>query len=72
MLSKTRAEREAFAYAAKTGLDVVAILPSLVLGPLMQPTVNASSKILLKYLKGECVYLRVRLFYMPLYETVHK
>ncbi|VAI78483.1 unnamed protein product [Triticum turgidum subsp. durum] len=53
LLSKTRAEREAFAYAAKTGLDVVAILPSLVLGPLMQPTVNASSKILLKYLKGE-------------------
>lgn len=53
LLSKTRAEREAFAYAAKTGMDVVAILPSLVLGPLMQPTVNASSKILLKYLKGE-------------------
>ncbi|KAE8798823.1 Erg28 like protein [Hordeum vulgare] len=46
-------EGEAFAYAAKTGMDVVAILPSLVLGPLMQPIVNASSKILLKYLKGK-------------------
>ncbi|CAL5041879.1 unnamed protein product [Urochloa decumbens] len=52
-LSKTLAEREAFAYAAKTGLDVVTICPSLVLGPLMQSTINASSKILLNYFKGE-------------------
>ncbi|RLM56180.1 cinnamoyl-CoA reductase 2-like [Panicum miliaceum] len=52
-LSKTLAEREAFAYAEKTGLDVVTICPSLVLGPLMQSTINASSKILLNYLKGD-------------------
>ncbi|KAM0918966.1 hypothetical protein ACQ4PT_008404 [Festuca glaucescens] len=52
-LSKTLAEREAFAYAAKTGLDIVTICPSLVIGPLMQSTVNASSKVLLTYLKGE-------------------
>ncbi|XP_039844119.1 cinnamoyl-CoA reductase 1-like isoform X2 [Panicum virgatum] len=52
-LSKTLAEREAFAYAEKTGLDVVAICPSLVLGPLMQSTINASSKILLNYFKGD-------------------
>jgi nucleoside-diphosphate-sugar epimerase len=51
-LSKTLAEREAFAYAEKTGLDVVTICPSLVLGPLIQSTVNASSKVLLNYLKG--------------------
>ncbi|KAL6873470.1 hypothetical protein ACP4OV_013552 [Aristida adscensionis] len=61
-LSKTLAEREAFAYAAKTGLDVVTICPSVVLGPLMQPTVNSSSKILLNYLKGdrETVENRIR------------
>jgi len=52
-LSKTLAEREAFAFAEKTGLDVVAICPSLVLGPLMQSTINASSKILLNYFKGD-------------------
>ncbi|XP_048540699.1 cinnamoyl-CoA reductase 1-like [Triticum urartu] len=52
-LSKTLAEREAFAYAAKTGLDIVTICPSLVIGPLMQSTINSSSKILLNYLKGE-------------------
>ncbi|PAN23254.1 hypothetical protein PAHAL_4G079200 [Panicum hallii] len=52
-LSKTLAEREAFAYAAKTGLDVVTICPSLVFGPLMQPTINTSSKVLLNYIKGD-------------------
>ncbi|CAM0909956.1 unnamed protein product [Alopecurus aequalis] len=52
-LSKTLAEREAFAYAAKTGLDIVTICPSWVIGPLMQSTVNSSSKILINYFKGE-------------------
>jgi nucleoside-diphosphate-sugar epimerase len=50
-LSKTLAEREAIAYAEKTGLDVVTLCPSLVLGPLLQPTVNTSSLFLIKYLK---------------------
>lgn len=54
-LSKTVAEREAFAYAAKTGLDIVTICPSLVIGPLMQSTVNASSKVLINYFKGNRV-----------------
>jgi nucleoside-diphosphate-sugar epimerase len=54
-LSKTMAEREAFAYAAKTGLDAVTICPSLVIGPLMQSTVNSSSKILLNYFKGRVI-----------------
>uniref|UniRef100_A0A8R7QJQ9 NAD-dependent epimerase/dehydratase domain-containing protein n=1 Tax=Triticum urartu TaxID=4572 RepID=A0A8R7QJQ9_TRIUA len=61
-LSKTLAEREAFAYAAKTGLDIVTICPSLVIGPLMQSTVNSSSKVLLNYLKGGCVMLDFSLF----------
>ncbi|KAJ1259968.1 hypothetical protein BS78_10G196100 [Paspalum vaginatum] len=52
-VSKTVAEREAFSYAAKTGLDVVTICPSLVIGPLTQSTVNASSKILINYFRGE-------------------
>ncbi|CAL5010564.1 unnamed protein product [Urochloa decumbens] len=52
-LSKTLAELEAFAYAAKTGLDIVTICPSLVIGPLMQPTVNTSVKVFLGYIKGD-------------------
>ncbi|KAK7294038.1 hypothetical protein RJT34_16921 [Clitoria ternatea] len=51
--SKTEAEDQAMNFAKRTGLDVVTICPSLVLGPLLQSTtVNASSLILPKLLKG--------------------
>ncbi|AEC08858.1 putative cinnamoyl-CoA reductase [Arabidopsis thaliana] len=51
-LSKTRAESEAFEFAKRTGLDLVSVCPTLVLGPVLQQhTVNASSLVLLKLLK---------------------
>uniref|UniRef100_A0ACD6AG33 Uncharacterized protein n=1 Tax=Avena sativa TaxID=4498 RepID=A0ACD6AG33_AVESA len=52
-LSKTLAEREALAYAEKTGLDVVTVCPPLVLGPLLQPVANTSSLVLINLLKGD-------------------
>ncbi|KAI0492388.1 hypothetical protein KFK09_026659 [Dendrobium nobile] len=51
-LSKTMAEKEAFRYAQETGLDVVTLCPSIVIGPLLQSTVNVSSFLLLDVLKG--------------------
>ncbi|OQU76721.1 hypothetical protein SORBI_3010G195450 [Sorghum bicolor] len=42
-VSKTLAEREALAYSERTGMDVVTVCPPWVLGPLLQPTVNATS-----------------------------
>ncbi|XP_031398923.1 cinnamoyl-CoA reductase 2-like [Punica granatum] len=51
-LSKTLAEKEAFGFAEGNGIDVVTVCPSLTLGPLLQPTVNASSKILVDVMKG--------------------
>ncbi|RCV29797.1 hypothetical protein SETIT_6G041900v2 [Setaria italica] len=51
-LSKTLAEREAFAYVAKTGLDVVTVCPTLVIGPLMQSSISTSVKIFLNYIKA--------------------
>ncbi|CAN6201084.1 unnamed protein product [Urochloa humidicola] len=51
-LSKTLAERAAFAYAEETGLDVVRVCLSWVLGPLLQSTVNNSSLTLIDYLRG--------------------
>lgn len=51
-LSKTEAESEATEYAKRTGLNVVVVCPTLVLGPLLQPTMNASSLVLVKLLKG--------------------
>ncbi|TKY64606.1 Cinnamoyl-CoA reductase 2 [Spatholobus suberectus] len=51
--SKTQAEEQAMDFAKRTGLDVVSICPSLVLGPILQSTtVNASSLVLPKLLKG--------------------
>ncbi|KAJ1259964.1 hypothetical protein BS78_10G195700 [Paspalum vaginatum] len=62
-LSKTLAEQEAFAYAKRTGLDVVSVCPTLVIGPLLQPTVNASSSVIVDCLTGDHeVKLKLRNF----------
>lgn len=52
-LSKTLAELEALDYAKRSGLDVVTVCPSLVIGPLLRSTVNASSSVIVDYLKGD-------------------
>ncbi|XP_073000732.1 cinnamoyl-CoA reductase 1-like isoform X1 [Typha latifolia] len=51
-LAKTLAESEALEYAEKNGLDVVTVLPCMVIGPMLQSTVNASSLFLINVLKG--------------------
>ncbi|BAT04122.1 Os08g0183900, partial [Oryza sativa Japonica Group] len=51
-LSNTLAEREAFEYAAKTGMDIVTICPALIIGPLMQPTVPTSIEVFFHIIKG--------------------
>jgi nucleoside-diphosphate-sugar epimerase len=43
---------EAFDYAKRTGVDVVSVCPSLVIGPMLQLTVNASSSVVVDFLKG--------------------
>ncbi|KAJ4702348.1 Cinnamoyl-CoA reductase [Melia azedarach] len=50
-LSKTEAESEALEFAKRTGLDVVTVCPTLVLGPLLQSKMNASSLVLIKLLR---------------------
>ncbi|CAN4121289.1 unnamed protein product [Withania somnifera] len=49
--SKTMAEKEAWSYAKQSGLDMVTVLPTLVIGPMLQKTTNASSLVLIKLLK---------------------
>ncbi|XP_020519027.1 cinnamoyl-CoA reductase 1 isoform X2 [Amborella trichopoda] len=51
-VSKTLAERAAWEFSKQHGLDVVAIHPSTCLGPLLQPSLNASSAVLLQLLQG--------------------
>jgi nucleoside-diphosphate-sugar epimerase len=50
--AKTEAEEQALNFAKRTGLDVVSICPTLVLGPVLQSTTNLSSLVLIKLLKG--------------------
>jgi len=49
---KAVAEQAAWKEAEERGVDLVAVNPVLVLGPLLQPTVNASIIHILKYLTG--------------------
>ncbi|XP_050215033.1 cinnamoyl-CoA reductase 1 [Mercurialis annua] len=51
-VSKTLAEKKAWEFAEKHGMDVVTIHPATCLGPLLQPSLNASCAVLLQLLEG--------------------
>lgn len=51
-MSKTLAEKAAWEFAEKNGMDVVAIHPATSLGPFPQPYVNASGAVLQRLLQG--------------------
>ncbi|GMI65958.1 hypothetical protein like AT5G19440 [Hibiscus trionum] len=52
MLSKTLAEEAAWKFAKENGLDMVTINPGLVIGPLLQPTLNTSVELISKLING--------------------
>ena len=52
MLSKTLAEEAAWKFAKENKLDLVAINPGLVIGPLLQPALNTSVEPVLKLING--------------------
>ncbi|KAK3232092.1 hypothetical protein Dsin_003973 [Dipteronia sinensis] len=54
-LGKTIAESEAFEYAKRGELDIVTVCPSIVIGTMLQPTINSSSLLLLTMLKENFV-----------------
>lgn len=56
MLSKTLAEDAAWKFVKEKGIDMVAINPSMVIGPLLQPTLNTSSASILNLINGMYVY----------------
>lgn len=51
-ISKTLAEKAAWEFSEKHGTNVVTIHPSTCLGPLLQPSLNASCAVLLQLLQG--------------------
>ncbi|KAL6981143.1 hypothetical protein U1Q18_022772 [Sarracenia purpurea var. burkii] len=50
-LSKTLAEQAAWKFARENGIDLVTIHPGIVIGPLLQPTLNASTGEILNLIK---------------------
>ncbi|KAB1224976.1 Tetraketide alpha-pyrone reductase 1 [Morella rubra] len=51
-LSKTLAEEAAWKFAKENGIDMVTMNPGWVIGPLLQPTVNATLKPILNFVNG--------------------
>ncbi|KAL5760425.1 hypothetical protein ACOSP7_018936 [Xanthoceras sorbifolium] len=52
-LSKTLAKAAAWKFAEENGIDLVAINPGVVIGSLLQPTLNLSVEIILKLVTGD-------------------
>ncbi|KAM0008931.1 putative cinnamyl-alcohol dehydrogenase [Helianthus debilis subsp. tardiflorus] len=56
VLSKTLAEDAAWKFAEEKGMDIVTINPAMVIGPLLQPTLNTSAESIANLLKGSETY----------------
>ena len=52
MVSKTLAEDAAWKFAKEKGIDMVTINPAMVIGPLLQPTLNTSAAAILNLING--------------------
>lgn len=59
MLSKTLAEEAAWKFAKEKGIDVVTINPAMVIGPLLQPTLNTSAAAILNFVNGKLRFLLI-------------
>jgi len=55
-LSKTLAEERAWEFAKEHGLDIVCICPAMVIGPILQPTMNTSVEAVLDLVNGAETY----------------
>ncbi|RAL45869.1 unnamed protein product [Cuscuta campestris] len=56
VLSKTLAEKAAWEFVKQKGMDMVTINPAMVIGPLLQPTLNTSSAAILNLINGAETY----------------
>ncbi|KAE8055789.1 hypothetical protein FH972_012611 [Carpinus fangiana] len=56
VLSKTLAEDAAWKFAKEKGIDMVAINPAMVIGPLLQPALNTSAAVILNLINGAQVF----------------
>ncbi|KAG9459628.1 hypothetical protein H6P81_004136 [Aristolochia fimbriata] len=55
-LSKTLAEEAAWKFAKEKGLDMVTVNPGMVIGPLLQPTLNTSAEAIMNLINGATTF----------------
>ncbi|XP_010905795.1 phenylacetaldehyde reductase isoform X2 [Elaeis guineensis] len=58
-LSKSLAEEAAWKFSKDNSIDMVTIHPSMVIGPILQPTLNGSSARFLKLIDGSSTYSNI-------------
>ncbi|KAJ6790653.1 cinnamoyl-CoA reductase 1-like [Iris pallida] len=56
VLSKTLAEEAAWKFSKDNGIDIVTINPAMVIGPLLQPTLNTSAAAIVNLINGASTY----------------
>ncbi|KAJ0980957.1 hypothetical protein J5N97_009212 [Dioscorea zingiberensis] len=56
VLSKTLAEESAWKFSKENGIELVTINPAMVIGPLLQPTLNTSCAAILNLITGSSAY----------------
>ncbi|KAJ6853078.1 cinnamoyl-CoA reductase 1-like [Iris pallida] len=56
VLSKTLAEEAAWKFSKDNGIDIVTINPAMVIGPLLQPTLNTSAAAIANLINGASTY----------------
>ncbi len=52
VLSKTLAEEAAWKFSKDNGFEIVTVNPAMVIGPLLQPSLNTSAEAILKLING--------------------
>ena len=57
VLSKTLAEEAAWKFAKENDMDMVTINPAMVIGPLLQSTLNTSAESIANLLNGDITFL---------------
>ncbi|PON84851.1 NAD(P)-binding domain containing protein [Trema orientale] len=63
MLSKTLAEEGAWKFAKENGIDLVALNPAFVIGPLLQPTLHFTVGTILNHINVESLFINICLWH---------
>ncbi|KAG5517536.1 hypothetical protein RHGRI_038064 [Rhododendron griersonianum] len=71
VLSKTLAEDAAWKFVKEKGIDMVAINPAMVIGPLLQPTLNTSAATILNIINGTFSSVYALFRFSLIYLKVH-